>query len=257
MDNTRYIKAGLVSIIMPAYNNEHYIVESISSVLLQTYTNWELIVIDDASNDNTSSVLDRFTDKRIKLISNSINKGVAATRNIGIKAASGQYIAFLDSDDLWFRNKLSLQITALEEDINAVCSHGSYIRIDSSGKHLGCVKAKSNVFLNTLYKGNSIGNSTGMIDRSRVGTIFQKPVNHEDYLMWLNVLSLKNGSYSLAITDVVAQYRVHATSLSSNKFKSLAWHWQILRKQQKLGVCFSCYYLLHYLVSAIRKRTPL
>tara|TARA_R110001583_G_scaffold69129_2_gene196179 strand:- start:20884 stop:21657 length:774 start_codon:yes stop_codon:yes gene_type:complete len=255
MDINRIIKGGLVSIIMPSYNNGQYINKSISSVLSQTYTNWELIIIDDASDDNTLSVVRYFTDKRIKVFSNSINKGVSRTRNIGIEAARGQYIAFLDSDDLWFPNKLSLQITALKENVNAVCSHGSYIRTDLNGKHLGYVKAESNVYLNTLYKGNFIGNLTGIIDRSKVGTILQKPVGHEDYLMWLDVLSLKNGSYSLAIIDVVAQYRVHAKSKSSNKFKSLVWHWEILRKQKKLTVCFSCYYILHYLVNAIKKRT--
>lgn len=254
MDNMCFIKAGLVSIIMPAYNNEQYINESISSVIVQTYTNWELIVIDDASDDNTLTLVKRFTDKRIKIISNPINKGVAATRNIGIKAARGQYIAFLDSDDLWFSNKLSLQITALKENNSAVCSHGSYIRIDSNGKHLGRVKAKNDVFLKTLYKGNLIGNLTGVIDRFKVGTILQKSVNHEDYLMWLEVLSLKSENYSLAIRDNIAQYRVHAASLSSNKFKSLVWHWLILRKQQKLNLCSSCYYILHYIFRGIRKR---
>jgi glycosyltransferase involved in cell wall biosynthesis len=245
---------GLVSIVMPAHNCEAYIHESIQSVLSQSYIDWELIIVNDFSSDNTLDIISTFEDPRIHIISNSSNRGVAETRNTAIGIAKGQYIAFLDSDDLWLPEKLSKQISALQSDDNAVCSHSSFSRINASGELLCYVTAIKKINLSLMRKSNFIGNLTGIIDRNKVNTIVQKNVKHEDYIMWLDVLSNRPNNYSIGITEVLAKYRVCNISISSNKLQSIIWHWSVLRKEQGLRLFSAIYYLAHYIYYGIKKR---
>jgi len=240
---------------MPTYNVISYISASIESVISQSYQNWELIIVDDCSNDNTIKLISEFKDTRIILIKNKSNKGVAFSRNVALKAATGQYITFLDSDDLWLPNKLSKQITILEQQSDAVCCHTSFRRINEKGEFLNDVYSVKKVNLSLMRKSNFIGNLTGMVDRKKVGTIFQKQRKHEDYIMWLDVLSKKKGAYSIGIEEVLAEYRVRSSSLSSNKLQSLSWHWSILREEQGLSIFTAVYYLCHYVYFGIKKRT--
>lgn len=245
----------LVSIVMPTYNSGKYIINSIESVLSQSYQNWQLFIVDDYSTDNTLNIILTFKDPRIILIKNDSNKGVVFTRNRAIQAAKGQFIAFLDSDDLWLPNKLSQQVAALRQQNNAVCCHSSFRRIDESGKFINDVRTVKHINLSLMRKSNFIGNSTGIIDRNKVGTVFQKERKHEDYIMWLDVLSKTEEAYSIGIEEVLAEYRVRSSSLSSNKVQSLNWHWSILRKEQELSIFSSVYYLCHYVYFGIKKRT--
>ena len=248
-------KEHLVSIIMPAYNCEAFIKESIESVMAQTYTHWELIIVNDCSTDNTLAVVTEFSDPRVTLINNEVNLGVANSRNIAIEKAEGRFIAFLDSDDLWYSTKLEKQVIALcKAGENTVCSHSSYERIDEFGSVLTRVSIKNSVKFKTLLKSNFIGNLTGIIDRSKVVLPKQKEVKHEDYVMWLEILSSGQDFYSLGVPEVLAKYRVRAGSISANKLKSLTWHWHILRYHMRLNIFQSSLFILNYLYFASRKR---
>ncbi|HIF9237337.1 TPA: glycosyltransferase family 2 protein [Photobacterium damselae] len=245
----------MVSIIMPAYNASNTIQESIKTVIEQTYKNWELIIIDDCSGDDTIMKANMLDDKRIKLVKNKINSGVALSRNVGLKIASGRFIAFLDSDDLWYPEKLEFQVKKLLEDDNAVCSHTSFYRIDECGNTIGEVKAERMVNARKQRYGNFIGNLTGVIDTVKLGYVpLQKSIKHEDYLMWYEVLnSNEDDFYSVGIMQPLAKYRVHH-SLSSNKFKSMYWHWLVIRNEMKLNYIKSMYYFLGYIYNATKKR---
>lgn len=239
---------------MPAYNAGRFICRSIESVLNQTYTDLELIIINDKSLDDTLDVVNSFSDERIKVISNENNLGVALTRNAGLKIATGRFIAFLDSDDLWNPRKLELQVNALLDDQNAVCSHTAYERISEHGEKIGHVSAVEKVNHKLLLRGNFIGNLTGVIDTDKISfKVEQANIKHEDYLMWLNILKGDSEHYSIGINEPLAKYRVH-TSLSSNKLKSMYWHWSILRKQLDINVFKSFFYLTNYTFNALKKR---
>ncbi|MHA6612414.1 glycosyltransferase family 2 protein [Photobacterium damselae] len=245
----------LVSIIMPAYNASLTIKDSITSVIEQTYSNWELIIINDCSNDDTLLKIESFTDERITVVNNEKNIGVALSRNVGIKRASGRFIAFLDSDDMWLPEKLKIQINELTNNDYAVCCHSGFYRIDENSNIIGEVQAVSLVNARKQRYGNFIGNLTGVIDTVKLGYIpSQKSIKHEDYLMWYEVLnSNEDYFYSVGIMQPLAKYRVHH-SLSSNKFKSMYWHWLVIRNEMKLNYIKSMYYFLGYIYNATKKR---
>jgi glycosyltransferase involved in cell wall biosynthesis len=237
-----------VSIIMPAYNAEAAIVSSINSVLAQTYEDWRLYVIDDASIDNTESLVLSFNDSRICYIRQVNNQGVSIARNVGISAAQGRYIAFLDSDDLWAENKLKSQLSMLENGYDVVCSNYSTFSnsIDStiSIRTFPCEFTYSD-----MLTGNKIGNLTGVYNQERIGKIFQRQVGHEDYIMWLDVMS--RTSKCFCVQDNLAYYRVSEESLSGNKFKASLWQWDIYRRHLGLGLVRSAYYWHCYVLNAL------
>ncbi|HIF9371761.1 TPA: glycosyltransferase family 2 protein [Photobacterium damselae] len=242
-----------VSIIMPAYNAGETILESIESVIEQTYQNWELIIIDDCSNDDTITKVNMINDARVILLKNSINSGVALSRNNGIKKVTGRFIAFLDSDDLWLPEKLETQVAELLKHKNAVCCHSGFYRMDAKGNNINEVKAVNIVDAKKQLYGNFIGNLTGVIDLAKLGYIpLQKNTKHEDYLMWYEVLNSKN-NFSIGIDKPLAKYRVHQ-SVSSNKFKSIYWHWLIIRNEMKLNYIKSVYFFIGYIINATKKR---
>lgn len=241
---------GLVSIIMPAFNAEKTISQSISSVLNQSYENFELIIIDDSSTDKTLDIARGNDDKRIKIISNTINSGVAKSRNIGIATANGQYIAFLDSDDLWYKDKLEKQIHAMKS-YKVACSHGQYDLIDENGHHLDKkIIAKSIVNIIDMRKYNHIGNLTGLYDCWEIGKIYQDNIGHEDYRMWCEVLKRTK---SIGINDTIASYRIRKGSVSSNKIRCISWHYNALRTSHNINILQRTYYMTHYLINGIKK----
>lgn len=243
-----------VSIIMPAFNATHTPPHSLASVRQQDYPYWELLVIDDGSNDNTADYAaeQAHKDPRIKLIRQANNQGVAAARNAGIAAAQGQYIAFLDADDLWLPEKLSRQLTAMQEN-RATVSMTAYYRFNQAPEWQSITTPPSWLSYSALLRGNSIGNLTGMYDCQAIGKVYQQAVRHEDYLMWLEVVRKAGGAHGLK--DVLAAYRVSVGSLSGNKVRSLLWTWQIYRRHLKLSLMQSIYLMFHYAVQAILKRT--
>lgn len=244
---------GLVSIIMPAYNAEKYISESIESVLAQTYKNWELIIIDDCSKDGTINIIRQYQmfDNRIRVISLKCNAGVANARNIGMELAKGRYIAFLDSDDLWLDIKLEEQIKFMQQK-QIYFSFSKYRRFTDEKKGkvvdvLTCVN-----YQKALY-GNPIGCLTVCLDRRFIKEFRFSKQRHEDYIAWLNILK-SNNIYAYGIPKVLALYRVgNSNSLSGNKLKSVIWTWNVYRKSQNLSFFCSLKCFFGYLVVNFKK----
>ena len=180
-----------VSVIMPCHNGEKYLRQAVDSVLAQTYEDWELLIIDDASTDGSADIAKKYCakDSRIKLLHTAVSTGKpATTRNVGIKAASGRFIAFLDCDDQWLPGKLEHQLSLFEQK-NCAAVFSFYKKMDTAGNvRSAVVTSPATVDFSQLLDGNCIGNLTGIYDTAKVGKVYQKEIHHEDYLMWLQVL---------------------------------------------------------------------
>jgi teichuronic acid biosynthesis glycosyltransferase TuaG len=244
---------NLVSIIMPAYNAELYIGSAIESILGQSYQNWELLVVNDASSDKTGSIVEKIAEKdpRVTLFTNVTNMGIANSRNLALKNAKGRFIAFLDSDDLWLPEKLTTQLTHMI-DKKAAIAYSGYTRINEHGKYLGTVIPPTLVTYDDLLKSNYIGNLTGVYDCQSLGKEYFKNFKHEDYIAWLNLL--KRATCAHGIPRELAQYRVYSGSTSSNKFKTLGWQWRIYRESEQLPIVKSCLFMISYIRNALLKR---
>lgn len=241
----------LVSIIMPAYNSSATLGESIQSVVSQTFGDWELLVIDDCSQENLYSIVESFNDSRIHFIRLSRNSGVAVARNYGIEKARGRYLAFLDSDDLWLPEKLEKQLQFMEQNGYAF-TYTWYQQFCHDTHNLGnIVKTKNKVNYAELLKGNDIGCLTVMLDRLQIKEIAMPAQRHEDYITWLNILKQGWTAYSLPL--VLAAYRKEKGSLTSNKWKSLLWTWKVYRDSQHLSLFRSAICLFFYVYYGIRK----
>ena len=242
----------MISIIMPAYNAQKTIRASIQSVLNQSYTHFELIVVDDASCDDTVMIVRKVMqqDKRIKLLCNDKNMGSASSRNHGRAHAEGGYIAFLDSDDIWFPEKLKRQVQILESEQADIC-YTSYRLIDKESRFLGAVYGVPvNVDYKTLLKENVIGCSTVLMrsDVFHKGAL-KTEFFHEDYALWLSLLRI--GHRAVGIPECFVHYRVGGRS--SGKLSAAKNRWHIYRKQEKLGSIESLGYFLCYAVNGVRK----
>jgi len=209
------MRNSLVSVIMPSYNTAKYIVDSINSVLAQTYQDWELIIVDDHSTDNTMEILQQYTDKRIRIFSNRQNSGVAVTRNRAIEKAKGRWLAFLDSDDLWCPDKLEKQIAFMERNGHSV-SYTKYEKIDELGKPLKIeVSGPMVVDSDKIILCNWLGCLTVVYDADKIGKVLSSNVrSRNDYSMWLQVVK-KDSCYLL--NENLAKYRKH-------KFGSISSH---------------------------------
>lgn len=238
------MKHPLVSIIMPCHNRERYIAASIQSVLAQTYQNWELLVIDDASADASVDIVQAICqqDNRVKLLINDHPQGRPyAPRNYGISHAQGDYIAFLDSDDLWEASHLEHLLKVFEDNDDVVVACSWYNRIRENGSVKGLVKTPETFCYHHLFYDNFIGNLTGMYDVRKRGKVYQRACGHEDYMMWLDVL--KEGGIAKSSQTIEACYRETSQSVSSYKMKALSWRWHILRHEVKLSAMNSIYHL--------------
>lgn len=185
------MKKNLVSIITPMYNSEKFIEATIKSVLNQTYQEWEMLIIDDCSTDNSPNIVKSYMqqDSRIKCIKTETNKGVSNARNLALSKATGQFIAFLDSDDQWNSSKLEKQVNFMLEN-DYVISFTSYELMDENDKKLNkVIKVPPNVDYRRLLKGNILGCLTVVIDKSKLDfEIRMSGVRHEDYVLWLSIL---------------------------------------------------------------------
>ena len=252
------INKNLVSIIMASYNAEKYIEEAIDSVLSQTYSNWELFVIDDFSNDNSVKIIKKFSDKdsRIKLIASEINQGPGATRNLGLNQAKGRFIAFLDSDDIWISKKLETQILFMLKGLIPI-SYTSYSIIDSLSKDTGrSVIVNNQKLLYTDYLKNTIiGFSTSVIDTKYFNYNFKLVTlsSREDTFLWINLLKDKN-IFALGLNEKLVKYRVHKSSITSNKIHSAYLVWRLYRDYVNLNIFKTFYYFSFYLFNTLKKR---
>ncbi|MBO9585953.1 MAG: glycosyltransferase family 2 protein [Flavobacterium sp.] len=238
------MQSNKVSIITPLYNSESFIAETIQSVIAQTYKDWEMLIVDDCSTDNSKSIIEEFIklDSRIKYFRTNAPSGSPTTpRNIGIEMASGRFIAFLDSDDLWKCNKLQLQIP-LFQDRKVGIVFSNYEKINENGEsNERFIIAPSQVNYKKLLKGNVIACLTAVYDREKLGKVYFTKQGHEDYAFWLSIL--KRGYVGKNAESVLAKYRVRKSSVSSNKFKVINWYYKIYRQNEKLSAIISLYYV--------------
>lgn len=241
-----------VSIIMPVYRASRTIEQAVISIVSQSYKNWELIIINDCCPDNSCRLIENqiISNSQITRIDNVTNQGVAVSRNKGIAEARSNVIAFLDSDDYWHTDKLSLQMKKIEEGYDVVCSN--YYRVSSNNKSVP-VTYKEEFDYSDMLKSNRIGNLTGIYRCDHIAKVYQKDVGHEDYLMWLEVVKLAGKGY--CIQQALAYYRVSDGSLSSNKIRAASWQWKIYRKQLNYGLKLSVWFFLNYLFNALKKKT--
>ncbi len=227
-------KQPVVSVIMPSYNAEKYIAEAIKSVLAQTYSNWELLILDDGSTDRTAEIVQAFeaADRRISLRRNPGNMGVARTRNRGLDLAKGEWIALLDSDDIWHSNKIEKQMEkARRTGARIIYTSYSLFTDKPDGRRNYIVPACTNY--ESMLLENVIGCSTVMLHRSILEEHhFRDGIYHEDYALWLELL--KSGYIAVGCSDVLVDWRVSQTSRSFNKWSAAGNRWMIYRKVEKL-----------------------
>ena len=244
---------GLVSVVMPNYNGAEFIAESVRSVLAQTYTDWELIVVDDRSTDASFEVLAQFDDARIKVIVAEQNGGAARARNLAIQAAKGRWIAFLDSDDLWKPDKLARQLAFMTER-NAVLSCTHYDVINAEGALVTTFEPSKDAYTYRDILGHcSIGCLTAMYDADALGKV-EMPVaavKNEDFACWLSIL--RQGHTAACLHVSLAAYRVHTGSVSSNKLRMIKWQWNVYRRVERLGFFRSCGYMVRWAISGLFK----
>lgn len=246
-----YIK-GLVSIITPAYNAEKFIAQSIDSVIAQTYTDWEMIIVNDCSKDNTINIVNQYDDKRIKLINLTENKGAANAWNVAFQKVKGEYIAFLDSDDVWLETKLEEQIKFMRDN-HYVFTFTSYDWIDENSKSLNKVIkiSKMKDFSRTM-KNTNIGLLTVMLDRKEIGDISVKPIKlNWDYYLW--GIILRRGYKAYGYNKVLAHYRIVSNSASRNKYKHAKAVWRLYYHELKIPLFKSMYYFLCYLLNSVKR----
>lgn len=244
---------SLISVIMPAYNSSKYVKEAIKSVLEQTYKNIELIIIDDASSDETVSIVRKMKliDNRITLYVNKQNEGVSYSRNRGIKKASGEWVAFLDSDDFWHKEKLEIQLKYAEEkNLNFIFTGVSYI--DEKGNGLkSTFQVPKKVSYGQLLKQNVIACSSVLIKKVYMEKYkMENDKTHEDFGSWLRIL--KEETYAYGINKPLLIYRISANSKSGNKIKSVLMTYKTYI-YIGLNPFLSIYYLTWYIFNGIKK----
>ena len=244
--NVKKIKNNLVSIIMPTYNCGKFIGETIQSVINQTYTNWELIITDDCSSDDTEKVVKKYLkDKRIKYVRFDKNKGAAEARNNSMNLANGKYMAFLDSDDLWMVNKLEKQLKfMIDNNYNFTCT--AYEQVDEDDKLLNkIIKPREKANYNRILLDCPVGNSTVMYNVDNLGK-FKVPNirKRNDDALWLQIL--KKEKYIYGINDILMRYRVRENSISSNKLSLIKYHWQLYREIEHLSVVRSIFHICYW-----------
>ncbi|QUL53905.1 glycosyltransferase family 2 protein [Paenibacillus tritici] len=243
----------LVSIIMPAYNCEKYITQAINSVIAQTYCHFELIIIDDCSNDKTVGIMKKMckSDSRIKTVFNKRNIGVAATRSRGVSLANGEWIAFIDSDDCWEKNKLEKQLACIAINNAEFVFTGSSFIDELSNPYKSIFEVPNTVNYKQLLKQNVISCSSVLIKKRYMEMFSMDNDNtHEDYGAWLRIL--KTIPFAYGVNEPLLIYRITSTSKSGNKLKSLIMAYRTYR-YIGLNVIYSSYYMCWYIVRGIRK----
>lgn len=235
---------GLVSIITPSYNSAPFIAETIKSVLAQTYTHWEMIIVDDCSSDTSCNLIEEYANKdsRIKLLKLERNSGAAVARNKAMEFAQGRYMAFLDSDDLWMSDKLERQLNYMRlHDYAFTCT--SYTKIDENGNSLNyIVKTLPRINYNRILLDCPVGNSTVMYDVNKMGK-FEVPNirKRNDDALWLQML--RKEKYLYGMSDVLMKYRLRRNSISSNKFSLIKYHWYLYRHIEHLSLLRSLFHI--------------
>lgn len=242
----------LVSIIVPNYNKEKYIEKCIDSVLKQSYTNYELIIVDDGSTDNSIDIINRYNSNKIKLIKLSKNTGIANARNKGIKCANGRMICFLDSDDYWNKDKLKIQVNYMIQNKISFCFSEYYFVRDD--KIVGIAYTPHTLVYKEALKNTIIWTSTVMIDTNVINKklIYMPDVPRQDTACWYTIL--KNGYTAYSINYPLSYYVRHSSSESANKFRAIKLTWNLYHNFLGLNFIKTNYYFCYYLFNTVKKR---
>lgn len=243
-----------VTVITPVYNSEEFLKETIESVMNQTYENLEYILIDDCSTDRSATLIRKYQEKdsRIQYIKLKKNSGAAVARNTGLENAKGRYIAFIDSDDVWYPEKLKKQIKFMQEN-NVAFTYTKYERLSEKGEVTGAPSFPQKLNYSGLLKNTAIACSTVIIDRKIIGD-FRMPLvrKGQDTATWLKIL--RNHEYAFLIDEVLNQYRSREGSLSDNKISALKRTWNTYRNIEKLPLYKAIYYFSFYVWNAVKRR---
>ena len=255
MKQTNQNKVPLVSVVMPAYNVANYIKEAAESVLSQSFPDLELLIVNDASTDETAAVAEALAaqDKRVHLLTNEVNCGVAVTRNRGIAAAQGSYIALLDGDDYWYPEKLEKQL-ALAERTDADIVYCSYDLVEEreNPRHRAFIVPPDTSFSKMLAS-NVISCSTVLL---KAAALKPEPFGtakeySEDFLLWMKLL--QEGKRAVGCPEVLGAYRLMPQSRSSDKLRCARYHWKIYRKQLHLPFFRSALSFMQYACRGMKK----
>jgi teichuronic acid biosynthesis glycosyltransferase TuaG len=232
-ENQRLIKMEkpLVSVIIPTYNSEAFIGETLRSVQEQTYENWEIILVDDCSQDNTLAIVSQMAllDKRIQYYQLTINSGTGIVRNTALSKCNGRYISFVDSDDLWKHNKLEMQIEFMQDN-NLPFTFSFYDCINEKGESLKKrVEAPTHLSYRQLFFCNYVGNLTGIYDVEYFGKISISSIRkRQDWMLWLTIL--KKIKTAKPVPESLAFYRIRANSISTSKLDLIQYNFAVYRK---------------------------
>jgi glycosyltransferase involved in cell wall biosynthesis len=243
----------LVSIITPNYNASKYIAATIKSVQNQTYSNWELLIVDDCSTDNSIEIIKKLqqVDKRIKLLELPQNVGPAIVRNKGIKQAQGNYLTFIDSDDIWLPNFIETSLNKVKDTEGFVFA--SYHRFNEELEH--CYKdfiVPAKVNYSDILKSNSISCLTAFIDIDKLGKLYMPEILYrQDMGLWLQYL--KKIEVAIGIKQPLAIYRIRKKSHSRNKLNLLKHQWKFYRNVTHLSILKSGYYFCSWIFFGVRK----
>lgn len=247
-------KNELVSVITPIYNSEKYITATIDSILAQTYSQIEIVLVDDCSTDRSQELINEYVTKHnnIRYYKLEDNSGAAVARNKAIDIAKGRYIAFLDSDDIWYPKKIEKQLALMKDNNIAIC----YTAIEMIDEEDKLIKGKRDVLekinYHFLLKNTMIATSTVLIDRNIIGD-FRMPLlrSGQDYATWLSLM--RNGTHAYGINEVLVKYRKGSNSLSSNKIKNIKKVWKIQTQYEDINSISACFYSLCYAANAFKK----
>lgn len=243
-----------VSILVPQYNTKKVLLKTIESVISQTYGNWEMIIIDDCSTDGSYEYAMKFSEKdqRIKVFQMDCNSGPGAARKYGFEKATGEVIAFLDSDDLWMPVKLERQIKFMYDHHYAfTCT--DYEQINEQGKRIGrTIYCKKKADYRAVLRTCPVGSSTVMIKSNLLRKVEMPTIRkNNDYSLWLRILKIY--PYIYGIQEILMQYRIWPQSISYNKFKKVKYSWKVFREYEGLSVMMSLFLILEWAFIKIMK----
>lgn len=261
MKTTKPLRAvnqpDLVSIITPSFNSADYLADAIDSVIRQSYPDWELLIVDDKSVDNSVDIAESYAEKdpRIKVISLAEHCGAAIARNAGIHEAKGRYIGFLDSDDFFHSEKLACQLKFMCEN-GHVLTHTHYQMVDGRTGRLGdTIRAPGILTYKDMLKANRIGCLTAIYDSAQVGKVFMPIIEkRQDYGLWLRIL--KGGRLAYCLPQALSYKRLTPGSISRNKVNLLKYNWRLLREIEGLDPLVSAYYLSWQVANRLTKAVP-
>lgn len=243
-----------VSVIVPVYNAQRCIADTIMSVINQTYNNWELWLVDDGSSDESVAIMKQYESDKIHVVANEQGKGAADARNYGVKCALGRYIAYLDADDLWSTDKLEKQLDFMRTN-DAAFSFTGYEFADENGVGTGTiVKVPARMNYKAAIKNTTIFTSTVIFDLAKLSKedIYMPKVVSEDSATWWKVL--KKGYCAYGLDEALTLYRRMGKSLSSNKLEAIRRIWYLYRKVEHLNILYSAYCFCFWAVRAVLRR---